>query len=230
MNLLKRPGGLVAVAAAVAAVAVLIWWLATPDPTTATTPNAANPTSAAPVSTASMPNATPASGDGSAPVAPVGPSAQPATAPAAAPLPPASAAPPAVVSGLAQRPSHQALGLTRPLGGANDEFVLDNRRTVVWGSKPDANVPGANVVALVDSPTGQVNFVGEGLHVTLVPSADARAFLAGYSGEQVLVATVMGIELRIDAGRLAAEYTKLKADPRVASVRFSNAPTVLKPQ
>lgn len=135
-----------------------------------------------------------------------------------------------MVTGLAQRPSHQSLGLTRPLGGANDEFTLDNRRTVVWGSKPDANVQGAQVVALVDSPTGQVSFVGEGLRVTLTPGTDARAFLAGYSAEQVLVATVMGIELRIDAGRLAAEYTKLKADPRVATLSFLNAPSVLKPQ
>lgn len=103
-------------------------------------------------------------------------------------------------------------------------FSLDGRQTVVMGSKPDASFPDQQVVALRDAQSGQLSMVGEGLKIQLAPNADARAFIAGFAPEQVLLATTSGIDLRIDAARLAAEYTRLKADPRVVSVQLINPP------
>ncbi len=111
--------------------------------------------------------------------------------------------------------------LTRVLQG--DQAVrYDGRARTVLGTRPAGTkeAPEQTVLLVRDEESGQVDYFQSGLQFKLKPGSDLEVFIKERSNMVKLFANEDYATATVDAARIAAEFTALQNDPRVAYVGF----------
>lgn len=101
-------------------------------------------------------------------------------------------------------------------------MFYDGRHRKVLGtktSKAEGNF-GQPVLLVRDETSGQVEYYQSGLQFRLTPGLDYASFLRERPRLQPQFVNSDYAAVIVDAGSIADEYRKLKADPRVAFVGF----------
>ncbi len=121
--------------------------------------------------------------------------------------------------------------LTRVLQG--DQAVrYDGRARTVMGTRAAGTkeAPDQALLLVRDEESGQVDYFQSGLQFKLKPGSDLEAFIKERSNMVKLFANADYATVTVDAARIAAEFTALQNDPRVAYVGFlkTKAPAALR--
>lgn len=154
----------------------------------------------------------------------------PAAAPAApasasaAPMPPASApqARAAVnpASSPAARKGFETPELSRRLADAPAVAIGERNWTVLGTRDLGSGNAKQTILVLRDEASGQLDYRQSALRFVLIAGQDYESFIRSRSNATRLFANPLYGDIAVDASNIAAEYTALASDPRVAKVMF----------
>jgi hypothetical protein len=110
--------------------------------------------------------------------------------------------------------------LTRRLADA-PVVSIGERSWAVLGTRDLSNPNGRQtILVLRDEASGQLDYRQSALRFVLNEGQDYESFIRSRSNATRLFANPLYADIAVDASRIAAEYTALARDPRIAKVMF----------
>lgn len=144
---------------------------------------------------------------------------------------PPSASAPAILARPLTGSEMSALSLTRQLNG--DHLVTwEDRPHRILGSKEAVDQSGGIETMLVirDEVSGQLHYRLSGLQFALKPGVDYEAFIREHRAQRRIFVNTLYAQVAVDAAQIAAEFSALSKDDRVARVRFMTLVPVRTPR